>query len=135
MFASHATTIVLIEALALSMAASQPDESQGSLEQLNVLRGAIAGRPLAVQPDGQLWSYPSDGGGAMWSEGELPVRGHTGGLGRIRSPSIDVGQSRHRGRGCGLLRIRNPTFKRRAPLRARRRSSPCVSNMRASPLR
>jgi DNA-binding MurR/RpiR family transcriptional regulator len=50
MFASHATTIVLIEALALSMAASQPDESQGSLEQLNVLRGAIAGRPLAVQP-------------------------------------------------------------------------------------
>ena len=50
MFASHATTVVLIEALALSMAASQPDESQGSLEQLNVLRGAIAGRPLAVQP-------------------------------------------------------------------------------------
>lgn len=50
MFASHATTIVLVEALALSMAASQPDESQGSLEQLNVLRGEIAGRPLAVQP-------------------------------------------------------------------------------------
>jgi DNA-binding MurR/RpiR family transcriptional regulator len=50
MFASHATTMVLIEALALSMAASQPDESQSSLEQLNVLRGAIAGRPLAVQP-------------------------------------------------------------------------------------
>src|SRR5580698_5919592 len=36
MFASHANTIVLIEALALSMAAGEPDESQGSLEQLNV---------------------------------------------------------------------------------------------------
>jgi DNA-binding MurR/RpiR family transcriptional regulator len=50
MFASHATTIVLIEALALSMAASQPAQSQASVEQLNTLRGAIAGRPLAVDP-------------------------------------------------------------------------------------
>ena len=49
-FASHATTIVLIEALALSMAANQPARSQSSLEQLNSLRGAIAGRPLAVDP-------------------------------------------------------------------------------------
>ena len=49
-FASHATTIVLIEALALSMAADQPARSQSALEQLNSLRGAIAGRPLAVDP-------------------------------------------------------------------------------------
>ena len=49
-FASHATTIVLIEALALSMAANQPARSQAALEQLNSLRGAIAGRPLAVDP-------------------------------------------------------------------------------------
>lgn len=50
MFASHATTIVLIEALALSMAASQPARAQASVEQLNALRGAIAGRPLDVHP-------------------------------------------------------------------------------------
>jgi len=50
MFASHATTIVLIEALALSMAANQPTQARASVELLNVLRGAIAGRPLAVDP-------------------------------------------------------------------------------------
>ena len=50
MFASHATTIVLIEALALSMAANQPKRAQASVDQLNALRGAIAGRPLAVHP-------------------------------------------------------------------------------------
>jgi DNA-binding MurR/RpiR family transcriptional regulator len=50
MFASHATTIVLIEALALSMAANQPGQAQASVEQLNALRAAIAGRPLAVDP-------------------------------------------------------------------------------------
>ncbi len=49
-FASHATTIVLIEALALSMAANQPVRAQTSVEQLNVLRSAIAGRPLDVDP-------------------------------------------------------------------------------------
>jgi DNA-binding MurR/RpiR family transcriptional regulator len=49
-FASHATTIVLIEALALSMAANQPVQAQTSVEQLNVLRSAIAGRPLDVDP-------------------------------------------------------------------------------------
>jgi DNA-binding MurR/RpiR family transcriptional regulator len=48
--ASHATTIVLIEALALSMAANQPGQAQTSVEQLNVLRHAIAGRPLDVDP-------------------------------------------------------------------------------------
>jgi DNA-binding MurR/RpiR family transcriptional regulator len=50
MFASHATTIVLIEALALSMAAKQPARAQASVKQLNAMRGAIAGRPLAVDP-------------------------------------------------------------------------------------
>ncbi len=50
MFASHATTVVLIEALALSMAANQPEQAQASVEQLNALRAAIAGRPLAVDP-------------------------------------------------------------------------------------
>ena len=48
MFASHATTLVLIESFALSMAAKRPEQAQESLEQLNALRGAIAGRPLAV---------------------------------------------------------------------------------------
>lgn len=50
MFASHATTIVLLEALALSMAANQPAQAQASVELLNALRGKIAGRPLAVDP-------------------------------------------------------------------------------------
>jgi DNA-binding MurR/RpiR family transcriptional regulator len=48
MFASHATTIVLIEALALSMAANDPDRAQASVDDLNALRGAIAGRSLDV---------------------------------------------------------------------------------------
>jgi len=50
MFASHATTMVLIEALALSMAASQPVSAQASVEELNALRREIAGRPLTVDP-------------------------------------------------------------------------------------
>ena len=49
-FASHATTIVLVEALALSMAANQPDQAQTSVEQLNNLRRALAGRRLDVDP-------------------------------------------------------------------------------------
>jgi hypothetical protein len=49
MFASHATTIVLIEALALSMAANDPDRAQASVDELNALRGAIAGRSLDVR--------------------------------------------------------------------------------------
>jgi len=48
LFASHATTIVLIEALALSMAANDPDRAQASVDDLNALRGAIAGRSLDV---------------------------------------------------------------------------------------
>ena len=50
LFASHATTIVLIEALALSMAANHPAQAQGSVDELNALRRAIAGRPLDVDP-------------------------------------------------------------------------------------
>ena len=50
MFASHATTIVLIEALALSMAANRSADAQSSVAQLNALRAEIAGRPLAVDP-------------------------------------------------------------------------------------
>jgi DNA-binding MurR/RpiR family transcriptional regulator len=50
MFASHATTMVLIEALALSMAASEPATAQTSVEQLNSLRREIAGRTLTVDP-------------------------------------------------------------------------------------
>jgi hypothetical protein len=46
----HATNVVLIEALALSMAANQPGQAQTSVEQLNVLRRAIAGRSLDVDP-------------------------------------------------------------------------------------
>jgi hypothetical protein len=49
-FASDATTIVLIEALALSMAVNQPARAQASVELLNDLGGAIAGRPLALDP-------------------------------------------------------------------------------------
>jgi DNA-binding MurR/RpiR family transcriptional regulator len=50
MFASHATTIVVIEALALAMAAAEPARAKASVEQLNALRSAIAGRPLGVDP-------------------------------------------------------------------------------------
>lgn len=50
MFASHATTVVLIEALALAMAATEPARSDASVERLNTLREAIAGRPLGVDP-------------------------------------------------------------------------------------
>lgn len=49
-FASHATTIVVIEALALAMAAAQPSRAKASVDQLNALRQAIIGRPLQVDP-------------------------------------------------------------------------------------
>ncbi len=49
-FASHATTIVLVEALALAMATAKPARAKASVEQLNALREAIAGRPLGVDP-------------------------------------------------------------------------------------
>ena len=54
MFASHATTIVLVEALALSMAANQPAQARASVEQLNALRGAIAVGPWLSSPDDRL---------------------------------------------------------------------------------
>jgi DNA-binding MurR/RpiR family transcriptional regulator len=44
LFSSHGTTLVLIEALALGLAATDPVRAQASLAQLNDLRAAIAGR-------------------------------------------------------------------------------------------
>lgn len=44
LFSSHGTTLILIEALALGLAASDPVRAQASLAQLNDLRAAIAGR-------------------------------------------------------------------------------------------
>jgi DNA-binding MurR/RpiR family transcriptional regulator len=49
-FSSHVTTTLMIEALGLAMAESTPDRAKASIEQLNALRGAIAGRPLGVDP-------------------------------------------------------------------------------------
>jgi DNA-binding MurR/RpiR family transcriptional regulator len=48
MFSSHGTTILVIEALALAMAAAHPDRAQASVDRLNQLRGEIAGRPFEV---------------------------------------------------------------------------------------
>jgi DNA-binding MurR/RpiR family transcriptional regulator len=48
MFSSHGTTILVIEALALAMAAAHPDEAQQSVDRLNVLRSDIVGRPFEV---------------------------------------------------------------------------------------
>lgn len=49
-FASHGATIVVIEALVLGVAAAHPDRSTTSVETLNELRHAIAGRRLDVDP-------------------------------------------------------------------------------------
>jgi len=48
MFSSHGTTILVIEALALAMAAANPDRAQASVDRLNQLRSDIAGRPFEV---------------------------------------------------------------------------------------
>jgi DNA-binding MurR/RpiR family transcriptional regulator len=48
MFSSHGTTILVIEALALAMAAAHPDRAQASVDRLNQLRSEIAGRPFEV---------------------------------------------------------------------------------------
>jgi DNA-binding MurR/RpiR family transcriptional regulator len=48
MFSSHGTTILVIEALALAMAAAHPDTAQASVDRLNELRSEIAGRPFEV---------------------------------------------------------------------------------------
>ena len=49
-FASHATTVVLIEALVLATAAEAPNRSEEALETLNELRHAISGKRLDVDP-------------------------------------------------------------------------------------
>jgi hypothetical protein len=48
MFWSHGTTILVIEALALAVAAAHPDTAHASVDRLNELRSEIAGRPFEV---------------------------------------------------------------------------------------
>jgi DNA-binding MurR/RpiR family transcriptional regulator len=48
LFASHATTLVVIEALVLAIAAANRKASQASLATLNELRAALAGRRIDV---------------------------------------------------------------------------------------
>jgi DNA-binding MurR/RpiR family transcriptional regulator len=48
LFASHATTLVVIEALVLAIAATDQEASQASLTRLNELRAALAGRRIDV---------------------------------------------------------------------------------------
>jgi DNA-binding MurR/RpiR family transcriptional regulator len=48
LFASHGTTLVLIETLILAIAATRQTESQTSLDKLNELRAALAGRRIDV---------------------------------------------------------------------------------------
>jgi DNA-binding MurR/RpiR family transcriptional regulator len=48
LFASHGATLVVIEALVLAVAAGDQDTAQNSLDDLNDLRAALAGRRLDV---------------------------------------------------------------------------------------
>jgi DNA-binding MurR/RpiR family transcriptional regulator len=48
LFASHGTTLVVVEALVLGIAATQQAESEASLAELNELRAALAGRRIDV---------------------------------------------------------------------------------------
>ncbi len=48
LFASHATTLVVVEALVLAIAATRQAESEASLTRLNELRAALAGRRIDV---------------------------------------------------------------------------------------
>ena len=48
LFASHGTTLVVIEALVLAIAATQQAESEASLKELNELRAALVGRRIDV---------------------------------------------------------------------------------------
>ena len=48
LFASHATTLVVLEALVLGIAASSRPAAEASLERLNSFRAALAGRKLDV---------------------------------------------------------------------------------------
>jgi DNA-binding MurR/RpiR family transcriptional regulator len=50
LFASHAPTIVLLEALVLATAAADPDVSEAALADLNRLRSELAGRRFDVDP-------------------------------------------------------------------------------------
>ncbi len=51
LFASHAPTIVLLEALVLATAAADPARSEAALGELNRLRRELAGKPFDVDPD------------------------------------------------------------------------------------
>jgi DNA-binding MurR/RpiR family transcriptional regulator len=48
LFASHGTTLVVIEALVLAIAAADQPESEASLKRLNELRAALVGRRIDV---------------------------------------------------------------------------------------
>ena len=48
LFASHATTLVVIEALVLALAATHQAVSEASLSKLNELRAALAGKRIDV---------------------------------------------------------------------------------------
>ena len=48
LFASHATTLVVVEALVLAIAATQQAASESSLASLNELRAALLGRRIDV---------------------------------------------------------------------------------------
>ena len=48
LFASHATTLVVVEALVLAIAATQQAASEASLAKLNELRAALVGRRIDV---------------------------------------------------------------------------------------
>jgi DNA-binding MurR/RpiR family transcriptional regulator len=48
LFQSHGTTLVVVEALVLAVAATQQAESEASLTKLNELRAALAGRRIDV---------------------------------------------------------------------------------------
>jgi DNA-binding MurR/RpiR family transcriptional regulator len=50
LFASHGTTMVLIESLVLGLARRDPDAAQASLDQLNDLRADVEGRRIDVDP-------------------------------------------------------------------------------------
>jgi DNA-binding MurR/RpiR family transcriptional regulator len=50
LFASHGATMVLVEALVLATAATDPKRSESSLASLNDMRRSIAGRRLDVDP-------------------------------------------------------------------------------------
>ncbi len=52
-FATHGSTVVLLEALVLAMAAADPAGSAAALAALNELRHSIAGRRFDVDPDTQ----------------------------------------------------------------------------------